>query len=418
MFPAEKDKLLVCPIFAALPPEQQMEAFAPTPSQCRKVILATNIAETSITINGIRYVVDTGVHKSRVYHSKVGIDSLMVTPISRAAASQRTGRAGREAAGTCYRLYTELTFESLDGYVQPEIQRTNLANVCLQLKSLGIGDLRKFDFIDPPPKQALVRALENLYALGALDGKGNLSAHGKRMGSLPLEPMYSKAILVSEELGCSAEMLTVVSSLSVDSIFFTPGKERQKADAAKRRFASIDGDHLTLLAVWSAFNKVKGDISWCRENFINIRSMKKVQEIRKQLVTLCGKKSLGIKIISAGTDTEKILRGIVGAFFVNAAQRQPDGTYVTVASNHTCQIHPSSVLFGKKPPCVVYDELMLTQKSYMHGVSVVQPQWLAEMAPRFYRSGAVGPQAGSKSEGNQDGIKPGAVAARMRGAAY
>ena len=143
-----------------------------------------------------------------------------------------------------------------------------------------------------------------------------------------------------------------------------------------------------------------------------MRSMKKGVEIRKQILQLCGQRSVNVKVVSANSDTEKILRALVGAFFVNAAQRQPDGTYVTVASNHTCQIHPSSVLFGKKPACVIYDELMLTQKSYMHGVSVVQPPWLAEMAPRFYRSGkAATPGSGSNGEGNS-----GAAAARLRAA--
>jgi len=279
------------------------------------------------------------------------------------------------------------------------------------LKALGVQDIRKFDFLDPPPKQALVRALEQLYSLGALDGKGRLSAHGQRMAALPLEPMYSKAILVAEELGCSAEVLTLVSSLSVDSIFFSPGKERVKADAARRRFAHIDGDHLTMLAVWESYEKVNGDVTWCRENFINMRSMKKVTEIRKQLLHLCGMRSVNVKLVSANGDNEKILRALVGAFFVNAAQRQPDGTYVTVSSNHTCQIHPSSVLFGKKPACVVYDELMLTQKSYMHGVSAVLAEWLAEMAPRFYRSGKVGPASGGASDG-----AAGAVAGRLRAA--
>jgi len=249
-----------------------------------------------------------------------------------------------------------------------------------------VKDVQAFDFLDPPPKAALVRALEQLYVLGALDGRGELSSHGKRMAVLPLVPMYSKALLAAEEERCGAEMLTIVSALSVESIFFTPAKERQRADAARMRFASPDGDHLTLLAVWAAYNKVKGDVGWCRENFINIRSMRKVADIRKQLTTLCKQAAVDIKIMSCGDESEQVLRALVGSFFVNAAQRQPDGLYKTISSNFECQIHPSSVLFGKKKPeVVIYDELMFTQKSYMHRVTSVQPQWLAELAPRFYK---------------------------------
>jgi len=169
-------QLEVVPMYAALPPEAQMRAFAPAPEGTRKIVLSTNIAETSITIPGVRYVIDSGFVKMRAYNAHLGAACLEVAPVSKAQARQRSGRAGREAAGRCFRLYTEDAFSQLTATTEPEIKRANLAAVVLQLKSLGIEDILSFDFMDPPPKAALLRALELLYALGALDVKGQLTS--------------------------------------------------------------------------------------------------------------------------------------------------------------------------------------------------------------------------------------------------
>merc|ERR1712086_211771 len=202
---------------------------------------------------------------------------------------------------------------------------------------------------------------------------------GRLMCKLPLDPMYAKAIITAGEVGCVEEMISIVSALSVDSLFFSPAKERQRADAARMKFASPDGDHLTLLAVISGHDEAKGTMEWCKDNFVNKRNVRKVKDMTKQLHELCGK--FKIRVSSCGDELEPLLKCIAGSFFIHAAELQPDGTYVTLVGRQQCHIHPSSVLFKKKPQLVIYDELMLTQKRYMHSITSIQPAWLAEMAP-------------------------------------
>ncbi|KAJ8521816.1 hypothetical protein ON010_g17766 [Phytophthora cinnamomi] len=206
---------MVCPIFAAMPREQQMKVFEPAPAGVRKVILATNIAETSITINGVRYVVDTGLVKQRSFVASSGMEMLQTESVSKAQAWQRTGRAGREAPGICYRLFPEDTFEQLPERAIPDIQRVSLEVVVLQLKCMGIDDVLGFDFIEKPLKTSLIKALEKLYALGALDNKGKLTTRGRQMAGLPVEPMYAVMLLKATELGCAEEALSVVAMLAV-----------------------------------------------------------------------------------------------------------------------------------------------------------------------------------------------------------
>ncbi|CAN0298214.1 unnamed protein product, partial [Scytosiphon promiscuus] len=200
-------ELLVCPIYASLPSDQQAKIFEPTPPGSRKVVLGTNIAETSLTIDGICFVVDTGFCKQKSYNPRSGMESLIVTPISKAASRQRSGRAGRTQPGKCFRLFTAWSFQhELEDNTVPEIQRTNMGNVVLLLKSLGINDLLHFEFMDPPPPETLIRALEQLYALGALNDRGELTKLGRRMAEFPLDPMLSKAVIAAEKYGCVDEV--------------------------------------------------------------------------------------------------------------------------------------------------------------------------------------------------------------------
>lgn len=196
-------ELLILPVYSSLPSDQQAKIFLPTPPTARKVVLATNIAETSLTIDGIIYVIDAGFAKQNSFNPRTGMESLIVTPISKAAANQRAGRAGRVSAGKCFRLYTAWSFANeLDEGTTPEIQRVNLTNVILMLKSLGIDDLLNFDFMDPPPAEIMIKALELLYALGALNDEGQLTMQGRRMAEFPLDPQLSKVIISAEKLKC------------------------------------------------------------------------------------------------------------------------------------------------------------------------------------------------------------------------
>ena len=213
-------ELIILPVYGALPSEMQSRIFEPAPPGCRKCVVATNIAEASLTIDGIYYVIDPGFCKQKAFNPKMGMDSLVVTPISQASARQRAGRAGRTGPGKCYRLYTEQAFRSemLPSSI-PEIQRTNLGAVVLQLKAMGINDLLGFDFMDPPPVQTMVGAMEALYALGSLDDEGLLTRLGRKMAEFPLEPQLAKMLIVSVDLGCTEEILTVVAMLSVVRVF-------------------------------------------------------------------------------------------------------------------------------------------------------------------------------------------------------
>ncbi|KAL9642800.1 hypothetical protein ABK040_009875 [Willaertia magna] len=377
-------ELVILPIYAALPPEMQTKIFEPAPAGGRKVVIATNIAETSITIDGIYYVVDPGFVKQNIYNPKTGMDQLTVVPISQASANQRAGRAGRTGPGKCYRLYTEDAYknEMLPSTV-PEIQRTNLANVVLTLKAMGINDLLNFDFMDPPPPQTLITAMEQLFTLGALDEDGLLTKLGRKMAEFPLEPQMAKTLIAAVDLKCSDEVLTIVSMLSVQGIFYRPRDKQQQADQKKARFFQPEGDHLTLLAVYQSWERNNYSVPWCFENFIQARSMKRAQDVRKQLLTIMDRYKL--RILSCGKNYTRIRKAITSGFFAHASKKDPQEGYKTLVENQPVYIHPGSALFHRNPEWVIYHSLILTSKEYMREVITIEPKWLVELAPNFYK---------------------------------
>ncbi|KAM4834825.1 pre-mRNA-splicing factor ATP-dependent RNA helicase DHX16 isoform 1-T1 [Thomomys bottae] len=261
-----------------------------------EVVVATNIAETSLTIEGIIYVLDPGFCKQKSYNPRTGMESLTVTPCSKASANQRAGRAGRVAAGKCFRLYTAWAYQhELEETTVPEIQRTSLGNVVLLLKSLGIHDLVHFDFLDPPPYETLLLALEQLYALGALNHLGELTTTGRKMAELPVDPMLSKMILASEKYSCSEEILTVAAMLSVNnSIFYRPKDKVVHADNARVNFFLPGGDHLVLLNVYTQWAESGYSSQWCYENFVQFRSMRRARDVREQLEGLLERVEVGL----------------------------------------------------------------------------------------------------------------------------
>ncbi|KAA0725124.1 ATP-dependent RNA helicase DHX8 [Triplophysa tibetana] len=377
-------ELIILPVYSALPSEMQTRIFDPAPPGSRKVVIATNIAETSLTIDGIYYVVDPGFVKQKVYNSKTGIDQLVVTPISQAQAKQRAGRAGRTGPGKCYRLYTERAYrdEMLTTNV-PEIQRTNLASTVLSLKAMGINDLLSFDFMDAPPMETLITAMEQLYTLGALDDEGLLTRLGRRMAEFPLEPMLCKMLIMSVHLGCSEEMLTIVSMLSVQNVFYRPKDKQALADQKKAKFHQPEGDHLTLLAVYNSWKNNKFSSPWCYENFIQARSLRRGQDIRKQMLGIMDRHKLDV--VSCGKATVRVQKAICSGFFRNAAKKDPQEGYRTLIDQQVVYIHPSSALFNRQPEWVVYHELVLTTKEYMREVTTIDPRWLVEFSPAFFK---------------------------------
>ena len=380
-------ELVVCPIYASLPTDLQQKIFEPAPEKGRKCVLATNIAETSLTIDGIKYVIDPGFCKQKSYNPRSGMESLVVTPTSQASAMQRAGRAGRTSAGKCYRLYTAWSFQNeLDPNTVPEIQRTNLGNVVLMLKSLGINDLMHFDFMDPPPAETLLRALEQLYALGALNDRGELTKLGRRMAEFPLDPMLSKTLIASDKYKCVDEVATVCAMLSCgNTIFYRPKDKQMLADHAHKAFHVGDvGDHLALMNVFNSWQDCDYSTQWCFENFVQHRSMKQARDIRDQLIKMLER--VEIELVSDRNAVDNIKKCITSGFFYHCAKLQRNGTYRTVKNPQTVSIHPSSGLAKELPKWVVYFELVFTTKEYMRQCIEIQPKWLIEIAPHYYQS--------------------------------
>lgn len=377
-------ELLILPVYSALPSEMQSRIFDPAPPGSRKVVLATNIAETSITIDGIYYVVDPGFVKQNAYDPKLGMDSLVVVPISRASAQQRAGRAGRTGPGKCFRLYTQQAFETeMLPTTIPEIQRQNLANTILLLKASGINDLLHFGFMDPPPNNTMLTALEELYALSALDDEGLLTRLGRKMADFPVEPSLAKALVFSVDLGCADEMLTIVSMLNIQTVFYRPKEKQTQADQKKAKFHDPSGDHLTMLNVFNSWKHSGFSNAWCFENFIQARGVRRAKEVREQLMKMMQR--YRHPIVSCGRDTEKVRRALCSGFFRSSARKDPQEGYKTLIEGTNVYLHPSSALFGKNAEWVIYHSLVMTTKEYMHITTAIEPKWLVEAAPTFFK---------------------------------
>ncbi|RCN44445.1 helicase protein [Ancylostoma caninum] len=349
------DKLWIVPCYGALPPRDQLKAFDSTPHGTRKVVVATNIAEASVTIPGIAYVVDCGFVKLRAMNPDNGIETLMRLPISKASAEQRAGRAGRIRPGKAYRLYPESQYEKLGEGTIPEIQRCHLAPVVLQLKALGIQNVHRFHYLSRPPSWSMINALELLYALGALDEKSMLTNPlGLRMSEFPLPPMHSKCLLTSGEFGCSEEIATIIAMLQVQDVFTAPTRNRHNAEEIKRRFAAEEGDHIALLNVYTMFVKNNKSRKWCTDHYLNYRGLCRADNVRAQLVRLL--RRFDVPLVSTRGETGatmKILRCLVSGFFSQAAR-------------------------------VIFTEAM---QDSIRDISVIEPHWLYELAPHYYEFG-------------------------------
>ena len=392
-------ELIVLPIYSAMPSEMQSRIFDSTPPGKRKVVIATNIAETSITIDGIYYVIDPGFVKVNAYDPKRSMDSLIVQPISRAQADQRAGRAGRTGPGICYRLYTKNAYtKEMTANTMPEILRQNLSHTILMLKAMGIEDILKFGFMDRPREDAILKALEELYILEALDEDGKLTDTGRFMAYFPMEPMLSKTLIKSFEFGCSYEVIEVISMLSVPDVFYRPREKRELADKMKQRFDDYNGDHLTLLNIYRKWEVSGFSKDWCTDNFIHEKSMRKAKDVKKQLIRLMetiDRKESGIQLslVSCNNKLEQVRKAFVSGFFKNSAKKSTnhghndeDGVFKTLNDNLSVYIHPSSSLY-KVPGVeyVIYHTLVLTNKEYMHCTTKIDPSWLVQYASKVFR---------------------------------
>jgi pre-mRNA-splicing factor ATP-dependent RNA helicase DHX15/PRP43 len=378
--------LKVYPLYGSLPPQQQQRIFDPAPPAVdgkpgRKCIVSTNIAETSLTIDGIVYVVDPGFSKQKVYNPRVRVESLLVTPISKASAKQRAGRAGRTRPGKCFRLYPEAAFKKeLIEQTYPEVLRSNLSMTVLQLKKLGIDDLVHFDLMDPPAPETLMRALEELNYLACLDDDGELTALGRLASQFPLDPAVAVMLISSPEFFCSNEMLSMTALISVPQVFVRPANNRKRADEMKNLFAHPDGDHITLLNVYHAFKSLgesQDPKKWCHDHFLSFRALQQADDVRKQLRRIMERED--IELMSTPFEDkryhENIRRALVSGFFMQVAKRESSGKTYSTVDNQSVLLHPSTVL-GVDAEWVLYNEFVLTSKNYIRTVTSVKPEWL------------------------------------------
>ncbi|KAK0569682.1 hypothetical protein OC861_000642 [Tilletia horrida] len=353
--PPGSPNLVLLPLHAGLTTEEQTAIFQRTPRGSRKVVVATNIAEASVTIDGIRFVVDCGYVKLKLFNPHTGMDALTAVPASLASLTQRAGRAGRTSSGKCLRLFPESALRALALTTPPELCRSDLSLPILQLKALGIENVvRNFEWLPPAPP--------------------------------------AEMLLDSATFRCSSEILSIAAMTSVQNPFIIPDEGRSSAGAAgeieRRKFTAEEGDHLTLLNVYSAFvNPRVGKQSgkWCGRHRLNFKALSRAVSIRAQLEKYLRRWGIDPNVSCEG-DVGRLRRCLVSGYFKNAAKMQPDGSYRSVRENAVLHVHPSSVLFNRVPSTkwVIFHEVIETTKRFMRDVTVIEEDWLPELAPHFY----------------------------------
>lgn len=387
----------VVPLYSTLPPYSQQKIFDSPPGKNkkgkpgRKIVVSTNIAETSVTIDGIVYVIDSGFSKQKIYNPRLRMESLLITPISKASAKQRAGRAGRTREGICYRLFTKEAYDELDASTYPEILRSNLSSVILTLLKIGITDIVHFDFMDPPAPETMMRSLETLNYMKALDDDGALTEEGLLIANIPLDPELAKVLISSSKFKCVNEILTIVSLLSVPNIFVRPRTQQKSSDEAKKKFSSLSGDHITLLTAFNAYKSNNSSESFCRVNFLSYKNLKNADNIRNQLQSQLESNGVQVKIKENIFKTEfserrieKIFLSLLSGCFSQVAHLETQGYYKIIKeSKSVVFIHPSSVL-SFKPTWVLYNDFVCTGKNYIRTVSKIKPEWLFQASSEYY----------------------------------
>ncbi|PHH80249.1 hypothetical protein CDD80_2272 [Ophiocordyceps camponoti-rufipedis] len=392
-------RIKVCALYGQLSMERQREAFLPAETSfTRKVILATNIAETSVTVPGVRYVIDCGKAKIKKYRPRLGMESLLPKAISKSSALQRAGRAGREGPGKCFRLYTESTFQSFQAAELPEILRNDVVGAVLTMKAHGISDISAFPLLDAPGTKSTERALLQLHFLGALSDDGVITPAGAQMARFPIPAPFSAVLLAAARPGfdCVTEVIDIISCIaSGDDIFLRLKSEeaQEQAGQLRRELQRREGDLLTYLTTMQRYTAENTDrTEWCRKRLINLRNMRQALNIRRQLRSLCVKEGLlappppDPQPFSPASPerADVILRCFVRGFATKTAMLAPDGSYVTTQGKHVVAIHPASVLHGQKREAIMFLEHVFTNKSYAKKVSALRADWIVEALEERY----------------------------------
>lgn len=386
---------LILPLHGSLPPEIQVRVFSQAPPNCRRFIVATNIAETSLTVDGVVYVIDSGYVKQRQYNPSTGMYSLDIVQISRVQADQRAGRAGRTRPGKCYRLYPlDIYLEEFLDATIPEIQRSSLAGSVLYLKSLDLPDMDvlKFDFLDSPSRDLLEDALRQLFLIDAIDENGVITQIGRTMSELPLEPSLSRTLIEANELGCLGQALTVAAMLSAEANLYSSRsrgseKKRKQSDSLLPT-GSGWGDHIQLLQVYESWYQANYDTYWCTDNRLQVRSMKFAKDVRKQLSQIVQKVAKGpldveSRLLRRGSRQNylRLRKALCVGYGNQLAERMlhHNGFRTLGYRSQLVQVHPSSVLQtdedGRMPDYVVYHELVSTPRPFMRNVCAVNMTW-------------------------------------------
>lgn len=376
----------VLPLYARLSLQEQSRVFAPR-GRGQRVILATNVAETSLTVPGIRYVIDTGRARISRYSYRTKVQRLPIEPVSQASANQRAGRCGRLSDGVCYRLYSEDDFNNRPQFTDPEIVRTNLAAVILQMLHLRIGDIRKFPFVDPPDHRLINDGFKLLEELQALNGKGNLTAIGKQLIRLPVDPRIGRMLIAAEREGSLPEMLVIAAAMSIQDPRDRPADKRQAADEKHRQWQDEKSDFGSLLKLWLHMEEKRVDLSrnkfsdYCHKNFVSYLRMREWRDLHHQLHNAC--RELGWKQKSAALDSEgkgdAIHRALLAGLLSQVGFRDQEREYAGTR-NRRFAIFPGSALHKKQPKWVMAAEMLETSRLFATTVAEINVDWLPELA--------------------------------------
>jgi len=376
------DSHLLLPLFGRLPAADQRKIFRPSPK--RKIIVATNVAETSITVPGIRYVVDSGLARIARYNPRTGTTSLKVSRVSQASCQQRRGRCGRTGPGTCIRLYSEDDFLSREDFTAPEIQRANLAEVILQMINLHLGDPGKFPFIDPPPAVAIREGYRLLRELGAIAGEQQLTANGRLMARLPLDPRISRIIIESSALGSAREITILAAALSIQDPRVRPPDKEHKADEVHRQFVDKKSDFLTLLNIWNTFfvpgeeAPSKSRLSrFCKAHFLSWQRMREWMDVHEQISRLL-RESKSVHHNELPASYEAIHIALTSGFLRNICLKKEKNTYLS-AGNKEVILFPGSGLYNKGPQWAVANEFIETTQMFARTVAAIEVDWLERL---------------------------------------
>lgn len=392
-------KTEILPLYARLPTQEQNRVFES--HNHRRIVLATNVAESSLTVPGIRFVIDTGTARISRYAPRSKVQRLPIESISRASADQRAGRCGRIGPGICIRLYSEEDYLSRDAYTTPEIRRTNLASVILSAKSLKLGSIDEFPFIDPPHPESIRDGYRTLFELSALDERRDLTKLGKRLSRLPVDPRVGRMILAADEQDCLADMLIIASGLEAQDPRDRPPDRQQQADEAHAQFQDPESDFISLIKVWDFFHKLKEELSQnrlrkaCKQNFLSYQRMRQWLDIHRQLMRLA--KDAGLKMRGRKNEYEPIHRALLTGLLSGVAMKTDRHEYLG-ARGITFVLWPGSGVFKAKPQWLVVSEIVETSRRFGRTVAKIDPGWIEPHAKHVVKRSYSDPHWHRKTE--------------------